>query len=79
MVSEYSAGSNPANAYSLIPVEVKKWIHFGRPYSNHQGGDIWFGTDGYLYYTSGITRHDNSTLFSLCHWFTTGEGPPHGH
>jgi len=33
--------------------EIRKILKFGRPTENNNGGHIWFGTDGYLYYASG--------------------------
>eukprot|EP00270_Netrium_digitus_P019332 TRINITY_DN7604_c0_g1_i1.p1 TRINITY_DN7604_c0_g1~~TRINITY_DN7604_c0_g1_i1.p1 ORF type:complete len:472 (+),score=77.29 TRINITY_DN7604_c0_g1_i1:156-1571(+) len=52
IIAEYSAGTNPAFSRVAIPREVRRLLNFGRPYGNHNGGDLFF-KDGYLYYTSG--------------------------
>lgn len=53
VIAEYRV-RNPANVRSRPSVvESKRILTFARPFANHNGGDIFFGKDGYFYISSG--------------------------
>ncbi|MBL7983612.1 MAG: PQQ-dependent sugar dehydrogenase, partial [Flavobacteriales bacterium] len=45
-VSRMQVSANPDSADASTEVPLYQWV---QPYSNHNGGDIHFGPDGYLY------------------------------
>eukprot|EP00897_Mesotaenium_endlicherianum_P002553 jgi/Mesen1/2325/ME000155S01416 len=53
VVAEYWAGRQPATSTRASTAEKRRLLTFARPFSNHNGGDLFFGRDKYLYYTSG--------------------------
>jgi glucose/arabinose dehydrogenase len=50
VVARYTVSSNPEVASSSSAYQI---ITFSQPYSNHNGGEIQFGPDGYLYIGTG--------------------------
>lgn len=71
IVAEYNAGPAPDTQPTMNNTEIRKILKFGRPTEDNNGGHIWFGTDGYLYYASGMPRHcslrHNTTGLSVTH------------
>eukprot|EP00271_Cylindrocystis_brebissonii_P022343 TRINITY_DN8570_c0_g1_i1.p1 TRINITY_DN8570_c0_g1~~TRINITY_DN8570_c0_g1_i1.p1 ORF type:complete len:638 (+),score=47.08 TRINITY_DN8570_c0_g1_i1:226-2139(+) len=53
IIAEYNV-RNPSRVSSVPSLkETRRLFTYGRPYTNHNGGDIFFGLNGYLYITSG--------------------------
>lgn len=50
VISRFSVGSNSNRADPASQVEI---LAFSQPYANHNGGQIAFGPDGYLYIATG--------------------------
>lgn len=58
IVAEYNAGTIPDQQPTMNNTEIRKILKFGRPTENNNGGHIWFGPEGYLYYASGMPTLD---------------------
>ena len=51
VIARYSV--NPADSNAALPLSEVKLLQFTQPYTNHNGCDLRFGPDGYLYATFG--------------------------
>jgi hypothetical protein len=51
VIARYKVSDNDVNVAN--PASAQILLTFTQPYSNHNGGDIHFGKDGYLYFASG--------------------------
>jgi glucose/arabinose dehydrogenase len=53
IIAEYRASGGNASASTADPVEVSRIFEYTQPYGNHNGGQLLFGADGYLYLMFG--------------------------
>ena len=68
-ISRYTVSANPdvADASSALPI-----LDYTQPFSNHNGGDIKFGPDGYLYIASGDGGSGGNVFGTAVEGFTRG-------